>query len=68
MSAIDRCVRCNKPIRGPYSETFMGRVHGAFFNECANKMDAPGGPECACGRPSAFENGDCAECGAEARQ
>jgi hypothetical protein len=24
-----------------------------------NRMDAPDGPICACGKPSAFENGGC---------
>jgi len=26
----------------------------------ANAMDAPGGPQCACGRPSHYESGRCA--------
>lgn len=28
----------------------------------ANKMDAPGGPQCKCGKPSAFEDGSCVGC------
>lgn len=28
----------------------------------ANKMDAPDGPRCACGKPSAFEDGSCVDC------
>jgi hypothetical protein len=27
-----------------------------------NRMDAPGGPECACGKPSTYESGWCGEC------
>lgn len=29
-----------------------------------NRMDAPGGPQCACGKPSVFQSGCCADCGA----
>lgn len=28
------CVECGLEIKGPYSHTFLGRVHGAFLNEC----------------------------------
>lgn len=28
----------------------------------ANKMDVPDGPKCACGKPSAFEDGSCVDC------
>lgn len=30
--------------------------------EGANEMDAPDGPRCACGKPSAFEDGSCVDC------
>lgn len=36
---IDVCVRCGHPITGPFSETMMGRVHGAIFNECPPAKD-----------------------------
>lgn len=28
----------------------------------ANQLDAQGGPKCACGKPSAFEDGSCVDC------
>lgn len=31
----------------------------------ANEMDAPGGPRCACGKPSVFEDGSCSDCAVE---
>lgn len=41
----------------------IASLEAALADATANHLDAPGGPRCACGLPSAWENGDCSRCG-----
>ncbi len=60
-----RCPECKAPTwKGAQAHTPSCSRFGEAPTTKPAQMDAPDGPICGCGKPSAYQSGLCAECGA----
>lgn len=62
IAALECCLNESMVDAIPKAQAALKSLNAALVNLTPNQMDAPGGPRCACGRPSTHESGWCGTC------